>query len=94
MRNALLLGLLAATLAGCGFQNPFDRDENVAGESSPAEDSIAISNYVAAADNPDMNITAGGDVFIASDGGSIVYRVNPAEPAPATEPEPEAPVAP
>jgi hypothetical protein len=92
----MLLALVAAASIGCGFQNPFgrDSDEPVAGESTPAEDSIAISNYVAEAQAPDINIRAGGDVFVATDGGSIVYR--PVQPSPAEDPEPtpETPVEP
>jgi len=105
MRTAIIL--LALTLGLTACDNPFRDDGSAAapaaaapGESTPAEDAVAISNYLANIQTPEINIRAGGDVFIATDGGSIVYRPVPptpdlsaVEPAEA-EPTEEPPVAP
>jgi hypothetical protein len=83
----VLLVLLSLSLTGC--DNPLRND---AGESTPAQDFIIISNYVEAAETPEITINAGGDVFVATDGGSIVYRPETTTTLPPTpEPIEEAP---
>jgi hypothetical protein len=84
MRTASLLIALSLTLTAC--DNPFKSDGSAApGESSPAEDAVAISNYIY-----EVSIRGDGNqVIIGQDNRSQVD--NSTQPAP--EPAPEEPAA-
>lgn len=88
------IATLAATLTGCGLQNPFDR--STPGESTPAEDDAAIATYTqtvnqaSSSENttvrPSIEVNGNNNVIIVGDGNDPAI-------APAPEAVPEEPAA-
>ena len=96
LRLAICLAF-AITLAGCGLQNPIGRDDTSSGESTPQEDAAAIAVYTQTVNqvqttSTDLDVAAGGDVFIVTGDGTFTYRPIRYAPPPEDSPAVDQPV--